>query len=133
MWILVADDSSEIRGALGLLLREIGGWDIVEASDVAEALEACGSPDEAASLDLVLLDWELPPGAAHSGGAAGLVRALREAAPGCHIIAMSARPEAEEESLRADCDAFVSLTDPPDRLVGLLVALATPHELPPAD
>jgi CheY-like chemotaxis protein len=133
MRILVADDSSEIRGALGLLLREMDRRDIVEASDVAEALEACDCPDGTAMLDLVLLDWELPPGAGRFGGAAGLVAALREAATGCRIIAMSARPEAEEESLRVGCDAFVSLTDPPDRLVALLAELATPGEPPPAD
>jgi CheY-like chemotaxis protein len=132
MRILVADDSSEVRGALGLLLGEMGGRDIVEASDVAGALEACGGPDEATPMDLVLLDWELPSGAGRSGGAAGLVATLRTAAPGCHIIAMSARPEAEQESLRAGCDAFVSQTDPPDRLVGLLAALMSPDKPPPA-
>jgi hypothetical protein len=33
---------------------------------------------------------------------------------------MSGRPEAENESLTAGCDAFVSRNEPPDRLVRLL-------------
>ena len=123
---MVADDSSEIRDALGLLLREMGRRDIVEASDVAEALEACGGPDETAPLDLVLLDWELPPGTFGPASPAAFVAALREAAPHCYIVAMSARPEAENESLRAGCDAFVSRTDPPDRLVALILGLPDP-------
>lgn len=123
MRTLVADDNNEIRGALGLLLRELGGQDIVEASDMTEALEVCGGHGPAAPPRLVLLDWELPTGTVHCTDPSTFVTALRQAAPGCCIIAMSARPEAEEESLRAGCDAFVSRTDPPDRLMELVLAL----------
>jgi CheY-like chemotaxis protein len=128
MHTLIADDNSEVRAALLLLLRELSGRDIVEASSMAEALRACEESGPGAAPELVLLDWELPAGTFGPAGPAAFVTALREAAPTCRIIAMSARPEAEEESLRAGCDAFVSRTDPPDRLVGLLAALAAPED-----
>jgi len=40
--------------------------------------------------------------------------------PGCRVIAMSGRPEARQEALRAGCDAFVGRNDPPDSLLALL-------------
>lgn len=134
MATLIADDNSEIRGALALLLRELGELDILEASDIAGALEVCrgrepaaapgGEPEAGgkpeAAPGLVVLDWELPVGPSEPADPAEFVATLRQIAPGCRIIAMSARPEAEDEALMAGCDAFVSRTDPPDRLVTLL-------------
>jgi len=126
MWILVADDNDGIRQALLLLLKELGEENVTETRDMAEALEACrrgGAMRAAAVPGLVLLDWELPAGTHPDPDPTAFVAALREAAPGCRIIALSARPEARGESLRAGCDAFVSRTDPPDRLVELVTEL----------
>ncbi len=133
MHTLIADDNSEVRGALLLLLRELSGRDIAEASSMAEALRICGEGERQTAPGLVLLDWELPPGGFSPVDPAAFVEALRSAAPDCRVIAMSARPEAEEESLRAGCDAFVSRTDPPDRLVALLAEVPAPDEPHPAD
>lgn len=128
MWILLADDNTEIRAALRLLLEEFGQNDILEATDQAQALAAA----ERGLLDVVLLDWELPPsdpggyGAAVYDGrlatsdTASLVQALRRRATDCRIIAMSGRPEAREASLRVGCDGFISRNEPPDQLLTLL-------------
>ncbi len=80
---------------------------------------------------LILLDCELPGGrqplldgcgggGGHLPGITALVAALRAKAPACRIVAMSARPEAEEEALAAGCEAFIGRTDSPDRLLALL-------------
>lgn len=128
MRILLADDNNEIRAALRLLLEEFGQNDILEATDQAQTLAAA----ERGPLDVVLLDWELPPsdpggyGAAAYGdrlkplGTAGLVQELRRRVMECRIIAMSGRPEAREASLRDGCDDFISRNEPPDRLLTLL-------------
>jgi CheY-like chemotaxis protein len=127
MWTLLADDNGEIRNALRLLLEELGVHDIVEARDLAEALQALGhappsTEPELGAKAVVLLDWELPAGPYPGGRSGAFVAELKRAAPGCRIIAMSGRPEAREESLRAGCDAFVSRNDPPDRLIALLAS-----------
>jgi CheY-like chemotaxis protein len=125
MWTLLADDNREIRGALRLLLRELAGTEVAEASDMSEALEACASRSPAGP-GLTLLDWELPAGSFRHADPAAFVAALREAAPQSYLVAMSARPEAKDQSLRAGCDAFVSRTDPPDRLVQLILRMPDP-------
>jgi DNA-binding NarL/FixJ family response regulator len=125
MRFLVADDNTEIRGALRLLLDELGESDIVERTDQAGVLAAAvDRPIEA-----LLLDWELPESATgrlrdgeDQSGCASLVQEVRRRLPECRIIAMSGRPEARADSLRAGCDGFVSRNEPPDRLVALLRA-----------
>jgi CheY-like chemotaxis protein len=62
MQILLADDNNEIRAALRLLLEEFGESDILEAADQAQVLAAV----ERNSVDIVLLDWELPQSSAGS-------------------------------------------------------------------
>jgi CheY-like chemotaxis protein len=125
MRILIADDNSELRAALRLLLAELGEHDIVEAADWAGLLTAL--PAELLSSgrnagSLLLLDWELPTGDFSQNDRFALLATIRQTGP-CRIIAMSARPEGGDESLRAGCDDFISRTDPPDRLVGLVRAL----------
>jgi len=115
MRILIADDNRELRAALRLLLQELGVHAITEAEDLAEAIATLRH----ARADVVLLDWELPPGGFPGDGAA-FVASVKTAAPARRVIAMSGRPEAENESLTAGCDAFVSRNEPPDRLVRLL-------------
>ncbi len=133
MRTLLADDNSEIRAALRLLLAELGESDLVEAADLGEARAAMS----AASFDVVLLDWELTgSGDEDTGGerqdeagagtdeavcqSARFVREAKANAPCCRIVALSGRPESRAECLKSGCDAFVSRTDPPDGLVALL-------------
>jgi CheY-like chemotaxis protein len=116
MRTLLADDNGKIRAALRLLLHELGEQDVVEAAETAGALAAL----DAGGVELVLLDWELVDGPFGSDDGSRFVEELRRKAPGCRVIAMSGRPEARQDSLRAGCDAFVSRNDPPDLLLALL-------------
>ena len=120
MLILIADDNRELRAALRLLLREVGTHVIREAADMEAALAVLRRPSAGdRGVDLVLLDWELP-GAGFAGGRAAFVAEMRRAEPHCRVVAMSSRPEAQEESLAAGCDLFVSENEPPDALLELL-------------
>jgi two-component system chemotaxis response regulator CheY len=54
---LVVDDSKAIRMILGKTLRDLG-FEVREAANGAEALEAISSETE--PFDLALLDWNMP-------------------------------------------------------------------------
>jgi DNA-binding NarL/FixJ family response regulator len=112
MRILLADSQSRVRFALSSLLEEQPGLTVVgEATDCKELL----AYTEAACPDLALIDWDLP-------GMAGadLLAALHEICPGLHVIALSSRPEAEQEALAAGAWAFVSKAGPPEPLLAAI-------------
>ena len=112
MRILVADDQSDVRSALTLLLEQQPAVQVIaEATDVVGVLMAV----ETYLPELVLLDWELP-----GGPAAGLVRMLRSQWPQLRVIALSSLPEARTAALRAGVDAFVGKGDPPEVLLEAL-------------
>ena len=80
--ILIVDDHPLTREALSSLLRA-HGFDVVgEASDGAQAIESAGRLRP----DLVLLDLSMPG----MDGLQALPR-LREAAPECEVVVLSAR------------------------------------------
>jgi two-component system chemotaxis response regulator CheY len=56
MRALIVDDSRAIRGIIGKILREIG-FEIVEAGHGFEAMQRL---KEAGSVDLMLVDWNMP-------------------------------------------------------------------------
>jgi DNA-binding response OmpR family regulator len=86
---------------------------------VDEATEAKTLLTQVASRcpELVLLDWGLPGMAA-----ADLLVALRQTCTALTIIVLSGQPEAEQDALRAGADAFVSKTEPPERLLAAICA-----------
>jgi DNA-binding NarL/FixJ family response regulator len=109
MRILLADKQPKVRFALRVLLERQPGLDVVgEAVDWKDLLCQVRRTNP----DLVLLGWELP-----DLGRGGLLCALREACPNLLVIALSGRPEARRAALRAGADAFVSKSDPPERLL----------------
>lgn len=113
--VILADDETAIRSALGLVLRQKLNIRILsEAASMDELLPKLREPEAA----LVLLDWELP-GLAAGGGLA----ALRQLRPGLKVVALSARPEARQLALAAGADAFVSKTEPPDTMLSIMDAL----------
>ena len=119
--VLLADDNPATCSALRLLLSaRLGLHETVTARDwlSLEALAADLQPE------VILLDWELPKGPVLAG-----LAALRRAAPRIRLIALSARPEARVEALRAGVDAFITKGDPPDRLLDVMRGLLT---IPPA-
>jgi two-component system chemotaxis response regulator CheY len=58
MKVLIADDSRAMRQVINHMLRQAGyrGYQVVEAADGAEALEAVKNENP----DLILSDWNMP-------------------------------------------------------------------------
>lgn len=109
MRILVADEQSKVRFALGVLLGRQPGLEIVgEAADTGDLLVQT----RASQPDLVLLHWGL-----QGSNGRDLLPALREACPGVSIIVLSAQPDLRQGALRAGADAFVSKCEPPECLL----------------
>ena len=118
MRAIIADDQMAIRRALRLLLEEVPAAQIVgEATDLKMLRDLLTG----ATPDLVLLDWELPP-----GNAAAAVAELREQYPHLRFVILSTSPEAANGALAAGADAFVSKGDAPEGLARLLRDLSSP-------
>ena len=108
MRILLADNQVRVRFALRALLDQQPGLTVVgEAGEVGEALLQV----ETSHPDLVLLDWDL------RGSVLELLSAMHTAYPELKVIALSARPEMRQSILAAGVEAFVSKTDPPERVL----------------
>jgi len=103
--ILLADDNSDLRSALRLLLETRLNIElIVEARDMEHVLAQV----EDSRPDCVILDWELPGRPTRSR-----VSVLRTLVPGLKVIAISARPESKQTALAEGVEAFVSKTESP--------------------
>jgi DNA-binding NarL/FixJ family response regulator len=114
MRILLADDQPKGRFALRVLLERQSGLRVVgEALDAQDLLEQA----EQICPDLVLLGWELP-----GRSSSNLLSALKNACPCLSVIALSGRLEARQVALNGGADAFVSKSDPPDRLLAAIQA-----------
>lgn len=115
MKILLADDHSDVRSALRLLLEQQPGLSVTgEAANMNDLLAQIF----AAHPDLVLLDWELPdlPRSQVSS-------TLRSLYPPVKILALSGCPEARRPALAAGADAFICKSDPPETLLNTLARL----------
>lgn len=109
MRILLADHYEQPRLALGMLLREHPGFDLIgEAVDAQELLLLA----EERSPDLVLLEAELP-----GHPIMDLLSALRALAPRPIICVMSSDFARARSLLNAGADTFVSKVDDPGWLV----------------
>jgi len=115
MRILIADDNSEVRSALRLVLEQEPVLnEVVEVADTQSLItnlrEECPT--------VVLLDWELP-------GLRGTDRLmmLRSHCPGIKVIALSSKFEARQEALAAGVDGFVSKAEPPEQILITLSSL----------
>jgi DNA-binding NarL/FixJ family response regulator len=112
MRILLADGQPRVRFALRVLLERDQGYQVV--GEVCDAVDLLCRAQECCP-DLVLLGWELP----------GLEEpdalvTLRELCPHLVVIALSGRPEARHAAATAAVDAFVSKTEPADRLLATI-------------
>jgi DNA-binding NtrC family response regulator len=112
--VLVVDDEALIRWSVAESL-EAAGFRVLEAGTAREALEHFGGSNGASCV--VLLDLRLP-----DSDDLGLLRRIREIAPACRVILMTAHgtPEILEEALQAG--AFGVLGKPFDlaRVVGMV-------------
>lgn len=112
MRILLADGAPSTRFALSTLLQQQPGW--IVAGEVSASSQLQDQID--ASLpEVLLLDWSLP-------GLKGdeTVSLLKVRYPVMAVIVMSGRPEIKKQALSAGADAFVSKTEPPDKLLGAI-------------
>jgi DNA-binding NarL/FixJ family response regulator len=115
MRVLIAEGREPTRSALKLLLQEEPGVHVTgEAADGDELLAALAADHS----DVVLLDWELPGPAM-----VDLLPALRALNDQLSVVIFSGRPELRPKVLAAGADAFVSMCDPPQRLVATLQAI----------
>jgi DNA-binding NarL/FixJ family response regulator len=113
MRIVLADDRPKTRYALRQLLARQPGLEVVgEATSAGELVAHL----EAACPDLVLLDWELP-GLTRDGSP---VAQLRRLCPGLRVVILSGDIGAREVALAAGADAYVSKTNPPERLLAAI-------------
>jgi DNA-binding NarL/FixJ family response regulator len=110
--VLLADDDVHVRSALRLLLEDEPGMAIVGESTSAEGLF---DQVAAARPGVVLVDWELP-----GLRSDGIIERLRTLQPSPRLIALSGRPEAHEEVLRAGIQDFVCKGDAPEALLRTL-------------
>jgi DNA-binding NarL/FixJ family response regulator len=115
MRVLLADNQSQARSALQILLKQEP--DILVVGEASEA-HTLLAQITTIKPDIVLLDWSL----AESPTIATLAT-LRTACPHLRVIALSGRPEACNEALAAGADAFISKTDPPEQLLATLRAV----------
>jgi DNA-binding NarL/FixJ family response regulator len=121
MRLLLADDQSEVRLALEMLLKQEPGVTVAGTVSEAESLLALVRTTRP---DLVLLDWELPG----QQPIIDIIPTLHTLDVRPKIIALSSHPEAERPALAAGVDAFVSKSDPPDRLLAVFRRLRRSDE-----
>jgi len=112
--VLIVDDEALIRWSVAETL-EAAGFAVLEAGTARDALRLLEAPDR--GICVVLLDLKLPDSSDLS-----LLRRIRQVAPDCRIILMTAHgtPEILEEAMRAG--AFHVLGKPCDlaRIVRLV-------------
>ena len=112
---LLADDNSDLRSALRLMLEtRLDAPLVVEAADHACLIEQ----NLVHHPECLILDWELP--GLDDGNS---LAALRELHPDLKIIVTSAWPEAAEAAEAAHADAFISKTDPPSEVLNAIQRL----------
>jgi len=117
MRVLLADDQTEVRWALRVLLQEEPRVDL--AGEVTKTQELVRQV-QLTQADLILLDWELP-----GRPTAAILSVLHSLPCRPKIIALSGRPEAQQAALAAGADAFVSKGDPPEQLLSVLRAICS--------
>jgi DNA-binding NarL/FixJ family response regulator len=109
---LLADDNSDLRSALRLMLEtRLKDPLVFEAADHARMIDQ----SIAQRPDCLILDWELP-----GLGDYSCLPALRDLLPDLKIIVISARPEAAEAAMTAHADAFICKTDPPAEILSAI-------------
>lgn len=119
MKVFIADDQSEIRSALKLLIDQEAGIEVV--GEAAEAVSMVSKVYETQP-DLILLDWELPgiKSIISPADEQRLLSILRSHCPDIEIIALSGRPEAEKEALTSGARVFVSKGEAPRAVIEAL-------------
>ena len=112
MKVLLADDRTEVRSALRLLLEQDSNIEVIgEATKLSDLMAKI----EVACPDCILLDWELPDIDTEDS-----ILKLHYCCPELIIIALSSWPEAREAALAAGANAFISKGDAPEKLLEIM-------------
>lgn len=107
--ILLADDNSDLRSALRLLLETRFELNlIIEARDMEHVLAQV----EDTRPDCLIFDWELPGRPIRER-----ITVLRTLVPELKIIVTSIHPESKERALMEGADEFISKSDPPLKIL----------------
>src|ERR671932_1569467 len=111
--VLIVDDHPLTRDALAALLTQNDFSVVGEAADGEQAIEVARRLQP----DLILLDLSMPG----LGGVQALPR-LREAAPGCEVVVVTASVAEENllASIRGGAAGYLLKTEPPERIVAFL-------------
>jgi two-component system response regulator DesR len=121
MRIIVADGDPRTFSALRMLFGCEPGLEIVgETTAASDLAHLVGNLEP----DVVLLDWELR---GRSDGT--LLSELRNIRPQTHIVAMSGRPESEQEAIYAGVDVFVSKAEPASALIARVKSLVAGEQM----
>jgi DNA-binding NarL/FixJ family response regulator len=128
--LFVVEDHALVREGLMLALKALAAdGEPVQVGGAASADEALAALDDAADIDLILLDVMLPG----TGGLA-LLGALRKRHPAAPVLMLSALDDAEtvRRAMRGGAAGFVPKASSTDTLLGAVrEVLAGGHYLPP--
>src|SRR5690348_4180960 len=115
--VLVVDDHPLTREALAALLRSHGFELAGLAADGEEAIATAAETQP----DVILLDLLMPG----LDGLSALPR-LREAAPGCEVVVLTASGTEENllAAIRAGAAGYLLKTEPPERIAEFLAGIA---------
>jgi DNA-binding NtrC family response regulator len=118
--VLVVDDEGLIRWSLAEMLEQ-EGYRVFEAGDAKHALEYVRTRSEC--MCVVLLDLRLP-----DSNDLGLLRAIRQMAPACRVILMTAygTPEIMDEAARAGAFRVVGKPFDMTTMMGLVREASAP-------
>ena len=111
--VLIVDDHPLTRDALAALLAQHNFSVVGEAEDGEQAIEVARQLQP----DLILLDLTMP-----GIGGLGALPLLREAAPSCEVVMLTASVAEENllAAIRAGAAGYLLKTEPPDRIVEFL-------------
>jgi DNA-binding NarL/FixJ family response regulator len=111
--VLIVDDHPLTRGALAALLGQNEFSVAGEAASGEEAIEVARELQP----DLVLLDLSMP-----GIGGLGALPLLRDAAPGCEVVMLTASVAEENllAAIRGGAAGYLLKTEPPERIVEFL-------------
>ena len=112
MRVFIAHENAEIRLGLHLLLDQEPGVIVV-----GMAVRANGLVEQVAASrpDVLIINWHLP-----GGSVPDALAHLRSSTPQLKMVAMSMRPEVEQEAVTAGADGCVSLDKGPVELLHVL-------------
>jgi DNA-binding NarL/FixJ family response regulator len=112
----ISDKKPEERSALRLLLQDLNMLVVGEAADWPATLENAPT----SGLNMLLIDWSILP--QNQRSALGELRAL---CPKAMVVILLSHIDARKQAaLSVGADAFISKSDPPERVASFLRTIA---------